>query len=64
MSALDRLGREVTLEVLHDADSCRELAAKGHRFRTHVDSEVIVHAWEEWGEACVERFNDMFAFAI
>jgi asparagine synthase (glutamine-hydrolysing) len=41
-----------------------ELLAAGHRFRTHCDTEVIVHAWEEWGEACVERFRGMFAFAI
>ena len=42
----------------------KELEANGHRFRTRCDTEVIVHAWEEWGEACVERFNGMFAFAI
>lgn len=41
-----------------------ELAARGHSFRTHTDTEVIVHGWEEWGEACVERFRGMFAFAI
>ena len=41
-----------------------ELEAKGHRFRTRCDTEVIVHAWEEWGEDCVKRFNGMFAFAI
>ncbi len=42
----------------------KELEARGHRFRTRCDTEVIVHAWEEWGESCVERFNGMFAFAI
>jgi asparagine synthase (glutamine-hydrolysing) len=41
-----------------------ELAAKGHVFRTHSDTEVIVHGWEEWGEACVDRFRGMFAFAL
>ncbi|MEO1766711.1 XrtA/PEP-CTERM system amidotransferase [Thiobacter aerophilum] len=41
-----------------------ELTARGHVFRTHCDTEVIVHAWEEWGEACVERLRGMFAFAL
>lgn len=41
-----------------------ELTALGHQFRTHCDTEVIVHAWEQWGERCVDRFNGMFAFAL
>lgn len=41
-----------------------ELTALGHVFRTRCDTEVIVHAWEEWGEACLDRFNGMFAFAL
>jgi asparagine synthase (glutamine-hydrolysing) len=41
-----------------------ELQALGHRFQSKTDSEVVVHAYEEWGEQCVERFNGMFAFAI
>lgn len=41
-----------------------ELTALGHTFRTRSDTEVIVHAWEQWGEACVERFRGMFAFAL
>jgi len=42
----------------------RELVSRGHRFRTHCDTEAIVHAWEEWGTGCVERFEGMFAFAV
>jgi asparagine synthase (glutamine-hydrolysing) len=41
-----------------------ELARLGHVFRTKSDTEVIVHAWEAWGAACVERFRGMFAFAL
>ncbi len=42
----------------------RELEACGHVFRTRSDTEVIVHAYEEWGDACVTRFEGMFAFAL
>ncbi|GJJ03160.1 amidotransferase 1, exosortase A system-associated [Duganella rhizosphaerae] len=42
----------------------RELQQFGHTFRTHCDTEVIVHAWEQWGERCVDRFRGMFAFAL
>ena len=41
-----------------------ELRARGHVFRTRSDTEVIVHAWEEWGERCVTRFRGMFAFGL
>lgn len=51
-------------EIYNFLDLVRELAARGHRFQTRCDTEVVVHAWEEWGEACVERFRGMFAFAL
>lgn len=41
-----------------------ELRGLGHTFTTASDTEVVVHAWEEWGRDCVERFRGMFAFAI
>jgi asparagine synthase (glutamine-hydrolysing) len=41
-----------------------ELQALGHQFHTRSDTEVIVHGWEAWGPACVERFRGMFAFAL
>ena len=41
-----------------------ELESHGHIFKTHCDTEVIVHGWEQWGESCVEKFRGMFAFAI
>jgi asparagine synthase (glutamine-hydrolysing) len=41
-----------------------ELEARGHVFHTHSDTEAIAHAYEEWGEACVERLWGMFALAV
>ena len=41
-----------------------ELEGFGHRFQSSCDTEVIVHAYEEWGARCVEHFRGMFAFAI
>jgi asparagine synthase (glutamine-hydrolysing) len=40
------------------------LLSKGHVFSTHSDTEVIVHLYEEFGEACIEQLRGMFAFAI
>jgi asparagine synthase (glutamine-hydrolysing) len=51
-------------EVYNHADLRRDLESRGHRYRTTSDTETIVHAYEEWGEGCVERLRGMFAFAI
>ena len=41
-----------------------ELVKRGHTFKSHTDTEVIVHLWEEMHERCVDRLQGMFAFAI
>ena len=51
-------------EIYNFKELTRELEALGHRFATQSDTEVIVHGWEEWGPACVERLRGMFAFAL
>lgn len=51
-------------ELYNFPDLRRELEAKGHAFRTRTDTEVALHAYEEWGPECLARFNGMFAFAI
>jgi len=51
-------------EVYNHAELRRELEGAGHRFGTRCDTEVLVHAYEEWGDAFVHRLNGQFAFAI
>jgi asparagine synthase (glutamine-hydrolysing) len=51
-------------EIYNYQPLIQELTALGHRFHTKSDTEVIVHAWESFGERCVERFRGMFAFAL
>ncbi len=51
-------------EVFNYLELREELAARGHVFRTRCDTEVLLQAYVTWGDACVERFNGQFAFAI
>ena len=51
-------------EIYNFQELSIELKSLGHHFRTHCDTEVIVHAWEQWGDACIDRFRGMFAFAL
>ncbi|MEW6329959.1 MAG: asparagine synthase (glutamine-hydrolyzing) [Pseudomonadota bacterium] len=51
-------------EIYNFMEIKAELEARGHVFRTHCDTEVIVHAYEQWGADCPNRFRGMFAFAV
>lgn len=51
-------------EIYNHAALRAELERAGHRYRTHSDTETLVHAYEEWGPSFVERLHGMFAFAI
>ncbi|HWN67940.1 MAG TPA: hypothetical protein VNM90_09880, partial [Haliangium sp.] len=51
-------------EIFNYVELREELEARGHRFRTRSDTEVIVHAWEEWAEGAFARFNGQWAVAL
>jgi asparagine synthase (glutamine-hydrolysing) len=51
-------------EIFNFIELRSELQSLGHVFKTRSDTEVIVHAYEAWGPACVHQFNGMFAFAL
>lgn len=51
-------------EVYNHRDLRVELEAAGHRYRTHSDTETVVHAYEQWGSDCARHFRGMFAFGI
>ncbi|HKR61812.1 MAG TPA: asparagine synthase (glutamine-hydrolyzing) [Pyrinomonadaceae bacterium] len=51
-------------EIYNFRELRNRLKDRGHQFRSHADSEVVAHAYEEWGVDCVEHFDGMFALAI
>src|SRR6266567_5343 len=62
-----RDGRFVVIlngEIYNYRELREQLTAKGRRFQTQTDTEVLLTAWAEWGEDCLSRLNGMFAFAL
>jgi len=61
-------GEQYTLiyngELYNTAELRHELELKGHRFFGHSDTEVLLHAYAQWGEGCLKRLNGIFAFAV
>jgi asparagine synthase (glutamine-hydrolysing) len=51
-------------EIFNYLELREELIGLGHAFRTRSDTEVILHAWAQWGEAALDRFNGQWAFAL
>jgi asparagine synthase (glutamine-hydrolysing) len=51
-------------EIYNFQELRKELEERGHSFRTHSDTEAIIHAYEEYGRGCLEKLRGMFAFAI
>lgn len=51
-------------EIFNFLELRKELQSRGYVFRSRTDTEVIIHAYEEWGMQCLDHFNGMFAFAL
>ena len=54
----------INCEIYNFVELRAELEAKGHRFKTRADSEVVLHLYEEMGERCAERLVGMYAFCL
>jgi asparagine synthase (glutamine-hydrolysing) len=64
LSADGRLALSYNGEIYNFREVKTELEQLGHAFASHSDTEVILAGWRQWGPACLERFNGMFAFAL
>lgn len=51
-------------EIYNYEELKEELLKLGHVFKSNTDTEVIIHAYEQWGEECLKKFNGMWAFAL
>ena len=52
------------LEIYNYSEIRDKLIQLGHEFRTHSDTEVILHSWREWGEDAIHQWHGMFAIAL
>jgi len=56
--------KDCQIIVVYNGEIQASLSSLGHTFRTDCDTEVIIHAYEEWGTQCVQKLNGMFAFSL
>jgi len=64
LSADKKIAISFNGEIYNFRELTEELKSKGYRFRTQSDTEVILHAWTEWGTDSLTKFRGMFAFAL